>query len=384
MDTLDRDALKRLGASTGGRHVSIFMNTHLAKPENQQDGIRFKNLLREAEAKLLQSGERATDVRELLAPAWRLLDDGLFWRPRRGGLAVFVSSDGLSSYRLPVEFDENAVVNSRFFIKPLIGAVDGGEHFYVLALEREYVRLFKGTRAGIEELPLPEEMPKTLDEAQHMADDNRGTLSWHSSNRGGSNAYGRTPAMFHHSGVDNPTDKRRIVDFFQQVSSAVMEVVGYDTAPMMLATVEHQLPMYREANDYPNLIDEAIVSTPHLLAPHEIHARAWEIVQPLFEASRRQALERFNEYEGTGHASADPPEVLRAAAYGRVDALFVAEDTHLWGSFDTDTGEVRLADERSPEAEDLTDLAVANTVLNGGSVFAGGVRGEPLAAVFRY
>jgi hypothetical protein len=53
-----------------GRHsgwcVSLFMPTHRAGREMEQDPIRFKNLRREAEESLTAKGLRSSEVQELL------------------------------------------------------------------------------------------------------------------------------------------------------------------------------------------------------------------------------------------------------------------------------------------------------------------------------
>lgn len=385
MDSLDREDLKALSASRNGHHVSIYMSVHVAAPANQQDPIRFKNLLREAEKRLLAAGVRSTEVRELLEPGRRLLEDGLFWRPRSGGLAVFIAEGGMRTYRLPAYFPEQVVVNSRFFVKPLVNAVDGGERFYVLALSQDYVRLYRGARGSLDEIPLPGDVPRSLQEAVRNDENKDDTRQSHSQTGGPARrSAGRRGAAYFGSGVDAKDDKRYIADFFHQVARGVFDIVKLDNAPMVLAGIDFEVPIYREANQYHHLVDEAVLGNPKLLGETELHLRAWHVVRPLFENARHRALERFNEFEGTSHASADTSDIVRASVYGRVDSLFVREEGHIWGAFDPASGEVHLSAEEGPDSEDLTDLAVTNTVLNGGSVYAGPVGDFPLAAIYRY
>jgi hypothetical protein len=73
MDILGRDDLRTLMGKHKGLCVSIFTPTHRAGTETQQDPIRFKNLLREAEERLLASGLGTPEAHELLKPAQRLL-----------------------------------------------------------------------------------------------------------------------------------------------------------------------------------------------------------------------------------------------------------------------------------------------------------------------
>lgn len=75
MDLMDRVALKTLIAVQAEVCVSIYLPTHRAGPDTQQDPIRFKNLLREAEERLSTFGLRSPEARGLLEPAQRLLTD---------------------------------------------------------------------------------------------------------------------------------------------------------------------------------------------------------------------------------------------------------------------------------------------------------------------
>ena len=64
--------LRQLAETNSPGCVSIFMPTHRAGLEQQQDPIRLKNLVTEAERRLAAQGMRAPDVRALLGPATEL------------------------------------------------------------------------------------------------------------------------------------------------------------------------------------------------------------------------------------------------------------------------------------------------------------------------
>jgi len=48
------------------RCVSLYMPTHRAGRETEQDPIRYKDLLREAEERLMANGLRSPEVQEML------------------------------------------------------------------------------------------------------------------------------------------------------------------------------------------------------------------------------------------------------------------------------------------------------------------------------
>src|SRR5512146_795940 len=144
--------------------VSIFMPTHRPGAEGQQDPIRLKNLVRQAEDRLIALGLRAPDARKLLGEPQKLLTDDLFWRDQQEGLALYCAPSFFRSYRLPLRFDETLVVSGRPYVRPILPLFTTQCRFFVLALSKQHVRLFSASRHAIREVPL-NGLPRSLDEA---------------------------------------------------------------------------------------------------------------------------------------------------------------------------------------------------------------------------
>jgi len=125
--------LERLALQGAGPCVSLFLPTHRAGPEVQQAPIRLKNLLRQAIQDLQTDGVRAPTIKRLLAPLWRLVDDGLFWQYQSDGLALYSRPGWWRSFRVPLDLPELAVVGDRFHVSPLLRLLTGDGHFLVLA-----------------------------------------------------------------------------------------------------------------------------------------------------------------------------------------------------------------------------------------------------------
>lgn len=382
MDILILSDLKMLVAQSTGPCVSLYMPSHRAGPETQQDPILFKNLLARAEEGLIAHGLRSPKARELLAPARELLHEPAFWREQSDGLAVFLAADVFHFYRLPLRFAEHLVVAERFHIKPLLPLFVGDGHFFVLALSQNQVRLLEGTPRSVDEIDL-EGVPGSLAEAVKV-DDLRRHLQFHTRTTGGS---GDRPAALHgHDPADEA--KERILRFFHRLDEGLREVLRDERAPLVLAGVEYLFPLYREANTYPHLLDEGLAGNPEELNSSELHEMAWALVQPHFLQAQQEAAARYAQLAGTGRTSNEIEEVVGAAYHGRIDVLFAAVGTHQWGRFDAQSGEVEMREEPEPGDEDLVDLASVHTLMSGGAVYA--VPHEdmpdstPVAAIFRY
>ncbi|MBD0388054.1 MAG: hypothetical protein ICV54_16475, partial [Nostoc sp. C3-bin3] len=78
------DELAILAAEANTNCVSIYMPTYKMSTETLQNPIRFKNLMRLAEEKLIENGLRAQEARDLLLPAQEL-DEYDFWQHQSDG-----------------------------------------------------------------------------------------------------------------------------------------------------------------------------------------------------------------------------------------------------------------------------------------------------------
>ncbi len=380
MDLLPRGELEKLVEECGGPCVSIFLPTHRTGTETQQDPIRLKNLLGEAREDLLANGLRSTEVDQILEPARELLADEVFWRYQSDGLAVFLSRNDFRSYRLPLRFEELAVVAGRYHVKPVLPLLTGDGEFYVLALSQNEVRLLRATRHSIGEVEL-QNVPGSLAAALNHEDTEK-QLQFHTGTSGGRDA---RAAVFHGHEVDL---KDAILRYFRQIDRGVREVLAESRALLVLVGVGYLLPIYREASTYPQLVKEGVTGNPEGLSEEEVHREAWAVVRPHFLKARREAVARYEQLAGTGQTSVDLREVVPAAYYGRVDVLFAAAGARRWGVFDPGTGGTRLHEEADFGDGDLLDFAAVQTLLNKGTVYILNSKDMPggaaVASVLRY
>jgi hypothetical protein len=352
--------------------VSIYMPTHRAGKEIEQDPIRFKNLVRRAEEELIRSGMRSSEAKELLSPAEPLLEDGAFWRHQSDGLAVFICKDNFRHYRVPFSFPEIAVTGERFHIKPLVPLITNDGRFYVVAISKDGVRVLQGTRDSVAELDL-ENIPQGIADALRF-DVPEKQLQFHTEGprHGGGTAGANRDAVFFGSGDADLDVKNELLRYFQQVDKGLHELLKDEQAPVVLAGVDYMFPIFREASKYPHVMDKGISGNPDQQSAADLHRKAWDIVGPRFKETQRKAAERLEGMLGSkdGHASNSFEVVVPAAIHGRVDTLFVPYNVRQWGTFDSEKGEVELHEERRVGDQDLLDLATAHSLATGAAVFA--------------
>jgi hypothetical protein len=385
MDILHPADLKSLIAQQGKWCISLYMPTHRIGRDQQQDPIRLKNLLAEAEAKLLANGLRRPEVVKLMAPAEELLWNNDFWKHQSNGLALFLTDGFSTTYRLPADFDELLVIANSFHIKPLLPLLGRSENFYVLALSRNNVRLFEATADTIEEVTLS--FPTSMDDALWM-DEAEGSVNLHSGSM--STSGGRGGAGVVHGIGPEDEDKQNVLRFFHAVDDGLNTLIVDKTVPMVLAAVEYLLPIFREASTYPNILQDSVLGNREREDLKQLHEQAGKIVQPLYEQSQKKAYEKFEQLSGQGSdlAISDLEKAVRAATFGQVESLFVPLGRQIWGRYDAENNKVIIDSEPSAENEDLLDLAATQTILNSGQVFAVPQEQVPgdgeLAVILRY
>jgi hypothetical protein len=378
MDLFTRADLRELLAERERPCVSLFMPAHRGGAE--EDPIRFRKLLGQAEGQLATHGLRAPEARQLLASLHSLLEDNTFWPNQCDGLAVFLAPGFVRVYRLPWTFPEELEVGGLFLVTPLLPLLTADGRFYVLALSQNSVRLFQGTRFSVSPVDL-KGVPHNLAESLRTHDRDE-VLTFHTRPTSG----GSWGAIFEGHGVGIDDEKDNLRRYFHGIDRGLHEALREERAPLVLAAVNYFLPLYREASAYPHLLAKGIEGNPDRLSEKELHDRAWALVEPRFQKALRQAIDLYHQAAGTGRATSAMGQIIPAAYRGQVETLFLALGNRLWGSLDPGTNEVALHEQQQPGDEDLLNFTAIHTLRHGNTVYA--LRPEdmpaenPLAALY--
>jgi hypothetical protein len=338
------------------------MPTHRGGAE--EDPIRFRKLLGQAEDRLVTHGLRPAATREFLAPLHSLREDVSFWPNQCDGLAVFMAPGFLRLYRLPWTFQEELEVGGLFLVAPLLPLLAGDGRFYVLAFSQNSVRLFQGTRFTVSPVDL-KGVPRNLAEALRTHDRDE-VLTFHARPTSG----GSWGGIFEGHGVGIDDEKDNLRRYFHSIDRGLHEVLHEEQAPLLLAAVDYFLPIYREASTYPHLLEKGIEGNPDRLSEKELHDRAWAVVGPHFQESLRRAIDLYHQLAGTGRATSDVQRIIPAAYRGEVETVFVALGKHLWGTLDPGTNEVALREQPELGDEDLLNVTAIYTLRHGNTVYA--------------
>lgn len=361
--------------------LSLYQRTHRHHPDNQQDPIRFRNLVRELESSLARHYP-AEETREMLAPFHKLAGDSSFWNHTLDGLAVLGAPGVFRVYRLQRPVHEVATVADSFHTKPLRRFLQSVDRYQVLSLTRREIELFEGNRDALDPIELAAGVPRTITEALG-AELTEPHLSVGSYNGAGG------PAMHH--GHGDRKDETDIDDerFFRAIDRAILTHHSRPSAlPLILAGLPEQQATFRQVSHNPFLVAGGIDTHPRGMAAEELRSLAWLVMEPEYRARLGRLGESFRQARANGFGSEDVAEIARAAVTARVATLLVDGDRIIPGRLDAATGEIEPADLQNPDVDDLLDDLGSLVESMGGRVFVLQADAMPsasgIAAVFRY
>lgn len=369
--------------------ISIYLPMERRGPEVRGNALRLKNALAAVAGELEEQGWRVPDIDALLEAPRKLLQDTPYWQHQREGLALFIAPDFLRDYRLPLDFEPQTLINTRFFVKPLLPFFSADGHFYILGVSQQKVRLLQATRHTVEEMELGETIPASLAEALAY-DDPEEHLNVHTVSGGGGRHGGRPDVTHHgHGSLDDATE-HRMRRYLRQVSTGLQQRLAGDRAPLVLAAVDYVHPIFAQAyqGSEIHLLEKGVHGNPDQEDAASLQSASWDIVAPIFDAQQEEARSRYHNLAQTEQATDSLEGIVLGAVQGRVDTLFVALEEQRWGRYDEATHQVALHDKQENGDEELLDFAAVQTLANGGTVYAldqDEVPGKAVAAaVFRY
>jgi hypothetical protein len=349
--------------------VSIYLPTATSYPDTQQDRIRYRNLVDQAEPQ----------VKEVLSPAQAgplmqrfrdLAADDAFWAHRRSGLAVLGSPDAFHVFELNRSVPERVTVSNSFHVKPLLRVAQSADRFHVLCLQREEVRLFEGNRDGLE-LIRPDGIPWNINDAlggeSSIQGKNQAPAPKNEEQKGKSgeatrqNPRGAQAGPGHAAkGDDAKLDSER---FFRVVDRAVWERVSRDSGlPLVIAALPEHQAMFRALTHNPRVVPQGIERNPGSMSAEHLCEAAWKCVEPDYVGRLQKFIEDFNTAKARQQASEDLCAIAKAAHEGRVGVLLVEAERVVPGRLDPNTGDALQAADGSPDVDDLLD-DVAEAVL---------------------
>jgi len=380
MNLLTNDMMPELLNVNPGTCISLYMPTHRTHPDNIQDPILFKNLIKKLEQSLLQQYS-ALETTILLKPFVELANNEEFWNHTLDGLAVLSTAGKFKTIGLPVSIEELTVVAHSFHTKPLRKYLQSVERYNVLGLSLHDYHIYEGNRHSLTELVLAPGIPKNIEEA--LGDE---LTEKHSTVA----SYGGVGSNMHHG----HGEKKDEVDidaerFFRFVAKTINNhYSGQSGLPLLLASLPEHHHLFHKVSNILSLLPAGIDVNPMAIETEELVKRAWKVMEPYYNGIIDKASDEYQQAKSKGKGSDSIIDVAAAAAAGRVHTLMIEADRQIPGKIINKTGSIEKGDLENPELDDLLDDIGELVTKMGGKVMVIPHEKMPtktgIACVFRY
>lgn len=282
--------------------VTITLPTHRTSPDNRQDPIRVKNLVKQAAERLLGEFSKR-EIEPVLIRLEQIASD-IDYPHTLDGLAIFVNRDFGRAVYLPFDLKERVVIDEDFFTRDLVFAMNRTPRYWTLALSEKPTRLFECTRDDFVEIQ---------DGGFPMIHEGPG---------------GEMPLPGGEGINKSAYRDERHRQFFRQIDAALKPFLAGDPLPLAVVGVERFLAFFNEVTSNKAAIVTTLTGSHDKTSPHELAKLVWPLVKANLAEQRRQVLSELDKAVGERRFASTVGEVWRYAKEGRGRLLLVEEDFH--------------------------------------------------------
>lgn len=335
-----RQKLEALATETNTPCVTISLNTHRTHPDNTQDTIQLRNLLNEAEERVIKEfGKRP--VSSLLE---KLSSIEIDVNHNLESLHIYLSNDTTEVIKSTWATNRNGVhISDTFDIRSLIKSYTRSEEYLILLLSQSGVTLYSAVNDEITNEIRNDDFP--VPENRHY--------STHS---------------------DKGSDAKHLDDlvreFLNGVDKAVVKMNNETGLNCVVICTEDNYSRLIQVADKPTIYSGYANIDYNKSDTHNIVKQGWEIIKKRQHKRRVEAIGEIKESVGQGNVLTDLQEVYQASIDGRGDLLIVHQD---FAQSVLMTGERTfdlVADVTQPNViDDITTQIAWNVLSKNGRVF---------------
>ncbi len=336
-----KEQLQQLATEKNSPCVSISLNTHRTHPDNEQDKILLKKLLKEAEDRVINEfGKR--DVAQLLENIESVRAE-LDVNQNLDSLHIFLSNDTKEIIKSAWAANNQGVqISSSFDVSTLIKAFNRSEDYLVMLLSQSGVHLYQALDNSIIKEINNEDFP--FEENSH-----------------------------YNTNADKASDSKHLDDlmreFLNKVDKALLKVnLETNLNCVVIATTDNYSRL-QQVSDKPSMYLGYENIDYNNTAQHQIAQQSWNVVQEIVKQTRTEAIGEMKEAVGLGLVVTDLQEIYQAAVDGRGELLIVHQDfSQSVIMNDERTFELSASSSTEPGVEDITSKIAWEVLAKNGRV----------------
>lgn len=290
--------LEKLTTEKSTPCISISLNTHRTFPENAQDKILLKNLLKEAEQRVIaEFGERSSiSLLDKITTVSTEVDTNY----NLDSLHIFLSNDTKEIIKTAWPVNENTVhISETFSISPIIKEYVRNEEYLILLLSQGGVHLYNAFNNNITNEVNNDDFP--FSEMTHsIIDPEDITDSKH---------------------LDNI-----VREYLNKVDKAVVKVNNLTDLQCLVICTEDNYSRLMQVADKPGIYYGYAHVDYNNNSKNDIAKQSWEVIKELQQKGRAEAINEMLEAVGQGKVLTDLQEIYLAAVDGKGELLIVSDD----------------------------------------------------------
>ena len=292
------DQLQKLATEKNSPCVTISLNTHRTHPDNAQDEIVLKNLLKEAEDRVLNEFEKR-DVSGLLENIDTVSKE-IDVNYNSDSLHLFLSNDTQEIIKSTWPTNHQGVkISNNFALRSLIKNYGRSENYLIMLLSQSGVHLYEAVNDSIIGEVKNDDFP--FSENRH---------------------YNTSP--------DRGSDSKHLDDlvreFLNKVDKALVKATKETDLKCIVITTEDNYSRLQQVADKPGIYLGYDNIDYNNSATHQIVKQAYEIIKEKQKLARTEAISEMKEAVAQGKVLTDLQEIYQAAIDGRGELLIAHQD----------------------------------------------------------
>ncbi len=365
MKTMTVNEAAKLVKMGKGPAISLYLSTDVSDKEGTAKlRLKLQRLYKSVEALIIRSYDVKTRNR-LLQPLRQTLSM-LGLKREQGGIGIYHSENFTGIVKLPTVTADLAVHADSFHIKPVLRCLQSRHAYYVLALKKHAADLILVTVDGTKEVGRFPYKPAKDRDALSDRDGKRWSLDGAKLRR-----------------------QKDLKENMMMLNRQIEVATEAARLPMMVAGSHHHQAAFRDVCFYSNLLERGIDRPVDGLDKDSLTQLSLNVMSFYFNQLDIRAMSSFYKAEKSGLACTDLHQIAKALVIGQVQSLLVAEDRHIWGRLDRETGDIEMLREPGEApADDLLDDLAELTLQKGGTVTVLPIAKMPqkqmIAAVLRW
>ncbi|MEO8447189.1 MAG: hypothetical protein ABI528_06815 [bacterium] len=338
---MKKEILSKLQSFSEYPCVSILMPTHRSFPENQQDKIRLKNLVKDASKRLLEEFNK-DEISSILKSLDDVID-GVDFNNTLDGLAIFINKDHQEKILTPFPLKERIMIDKVFSTKDIIFGINRTEPYLVLSFSEKQAMLFKGVREDLTEIK-NDSFPilNTFYPLKAQGDE----------------------------GDEITANIEREKMYLRHVDKTLNDMNAEDEYPVVLLSVPQKVALFKEVTANNKTLLNVITGNYEHSSASELSKIVWPEVKKSLAELRQQVLAELDDAIGKNKYATGIDEVWKAANEGRGYKLLVELGFQYPAKVD-ETGLQLVPVEVNPGEEimdDAVDVVLDKVIQTGGKV----------------